>query len=54
LDDKEGLLIDNMMLLTDKGSLLTEKKEFFDFTLPSSRHTLQTPYTSAFKAREGE
>ena len=34
LDDKEGLSIDNMMLLTDKGSLLTEKKRIFRFYPP--------------------
>ena len=31
-----------------------KKKEFFDFTLPSSRHTLQRPMYRAFEAREGE
>ncbi len=46
-------LFDNKRTFLNRRSLLyAEKKSFFDFTLPSSRHPSQTPMYKGFEPRD--
>ena len=48
-------LFDNKRTFLNRRSLLyAEKNSFFDFTLPYSRHPLQTPMYKGLEPREGE